>query len=57
MMGGETTQYIRSRNMKRAGAFVIYDGLYAIRNIAKDFSLNGQVTLDVVQITLEEIEK
>lgn len=45
LFGNDTTQYIRTRSKK--SGMMIYDPLYAIRNMAEDFNVERRVELAV----------
>jgi len=47
-MVSDHCQYIRSRNVKVADAFMIWDSEYAVRDLAEDYRKRGYVTLSLV---------
>ncbi len=47
LMGDETTQYLRSRNIRKAPVLAIYDSNWQLRNSAEEFNRTGRVVLKV----------
>ena len=46
LYGTTDTQYIRSRDF-RPGSIMIYDGQYAIRDLAEDWNRDGKIILSI----------
>lgn len=58
MYGDDTLLYIRSRNMNKPGAFMAYDGNYAIRALYEPYNEDdGEVTLSVEWAEVEPKKK